>query len=360
MKINPRSLAASGHVVYGSISKPSVSAYSVASVRDVEHLKYKVATNSTIIRNLACLADMLGFAGCGETQSPYAGDCFAIARNPDGTYSVQAQYNSSDPYASGYWADQRLKITLSNFRVTINPSTFHYGTSVITRLTPIAYDWVYAANPSSTLSAISVELSSSHADTYAHETTVSLGESAEVGIESEAEVPLFAAGKQSTAFPFDATAGWKPTSTASTVIGTKWKYVVQVPARSKKLVTLMAHRSRAHIDYNGVARVAFDVAFHGFLRWGSNPRRPPPTNRPLVAVTFGSDRMSEIEAVFQQHGHSNQAHHAGRDWMNPYSYNHVRSAMDFFRRGITLPLSGSFTGVRGGTLFFTEGAAQPL
>ncbi len=34
--------------------------------------------------------------------------------------------------------------------------------------------------------------------------------------------------------------------------------------------------------------------------------------------------------------------------------------MSYFRRGITVPLSGEFSGVLGTTVFFTEGAEQPL
>jgi hypothetical protein len=120
MTANLRSLAASSAVVYGSASRPSGSAYHMSSFTGAEHLKYKVASSSTILRNLACLADMLGFAGAGGAQSRYIGGRFDVTRSADGTYAMQARYNASDPYASGYWADKRLGITLSNFRVTIS------------------------------------------------------------------------------------------------------------------------------------------------------------------------------------------------------------------------------------------------
>jgi hypothetical protein len=348
--------------VYGPISEGTGSPYSLGGTTDVENLKYKVASNPTVIKRLAYFANMLGFGLCGGTQSQYLGENFDVSRNADGSYSMQAHYNKNDPYAGGYWADKRLKITLSNFRITIDPATFKYGKPAISSLTPIALDTGLATNPNSTESTITVALNSSHTDSYAHETNVSFTQGIKVGIKNKAKVPLFGESEVTTEFSFSATEGWKNTSTTTNVVGTTWTYSAKVPARSKKLITLVGSRSKSDISYSAVARITFDVSFYGFLRWSGNARSDHPTNRPFVTAKFGTDSTSGLDVILDQYDHAYIANYSGWDWdwIKAIGNSYIGSTMGFFRRGITVPLTGKFKGVVGTNVSFMEGKAQPL
>lgn len=348
--------------VYGSISEPSGSPHALGSFTDVENLKYRVASDPTLIRNLAYFAHYLGFAWCGGTQSPYIGHNFDVFRNSDGSYSMNAHYNSNDPYADGDSAHKRLKIRLKNFRVTIDPSTFAYEDPVQTELTPIVLDEGYATNPSGTDSMISVALSSSHTETYSHETSVSLTLGVTVGITASASVPFGGGVEASTEFSFSTSQGWTSSTTTSEVVGTEWTYTAQVPAQSRKRITLLATRSKSDVSYTANAHVSFDIELEGFLRSSGNARSDHPTHRPTVTATFGSSNMPGFDAILDQYDHSHIPGYSGWDWdwIKAIGYPNMGYLMGYFRRGITVPLSGEFSGVMGTTVFFQESVEQPL
>lgn len=348
--------------VYGAILESGGAPYSIGPVVDLENLKYKVANDPTVIKNLARWANMLGFAWCGGTQTPYVGNNFDVSRNSDGSYAINAHYNSSDPYASGYWADQRLKMTISNFRLSIDPATFAYGSPTMTSLDPIAIDSGTAINPNDTEASIAVALNSNHTDSYAHETNVSFTEGVKLTIKSKAEVPFFGSSEVDTEFSFSATEGWKNTSTTTDVVGTTWTYTSKVPAHSKKLIQLMGLRTKSNVSYTAVATITFDVSFYGFLANGGNARSDHPTNRPFMTATFNSGDLSGIEAMLDLYDHSYVENLGNWDWhwikANANSY--LGSLVGFFRRGITVPLDGHFTGVVGTNATVSEGPVQPL
>jgi hypothetical protein len=347
--------------IHGEIFEPSGSAYPLGSIVDLEGLKFKAASDPTVIKNLASFADMLGFAWCGGTRANSAGEDFDVSRNSDGTYAVNAHYGSSDPFADGYMADQRLKMTISNFRIAIDPATFVYGAPTITSLTPISLDTALARNLSDTESTIGVSLSTSHTDTYSHETNVSFTEGVKIAIKNAAEVPFFGSSEVTTEFSFSSTQGWKDTNTTADVVGTTLTYQARVPAQSQKLITLVGSRTRSNISYTAVANVTFDVSFYGFLRYTGNANINHPTDRPFITQSFNSGGLSGLEAIVDLYDHSFIG--GGDwdwDWIKAFAGGSLGSTMAFFRHGISVPLDGKFTGVIGTNVTFTEGAVQPL
>lgn len=42
-------------------------------------------------------------------------------------YTINANYRDSDPYHDGYRSNERLKMTMSNFKILIDPDTIAYG-----------------------------------------------------------------------------------------------------------------------------------------------------------------------------------------------------------------------------------------
>lgn len=353
---------ASSIAVYRPISEPDGSPRDIGAITDVEELKFKVAHDPAVIKNLAYLAGMLGFAWCGGTRSPNAGEDFDVVRNSDGSYSMNAHYNSSDPYASGYMADRRLRMMISNFRIAIDPSTFVYGSPTITTFEPVRVSSGLARNPNDTESTISITLDSSHTNTYSHETNVSFTEGVKLSIKNKAEVPFLAGTELTTEFSFSATEGWKDTTTTIDIIADPIEYSTSVPPHSQKGVTMVGLRTRSNIHYTAVASVTFDVAFYGFLAFSGNARSDHPTNRPFVTATFNSAGRSGLEAILYMYDHSYIDDLEGWDWhwIKAAANGYLGSTIGFFRRGITVPLNGQFTGVLGTNVTFTEDPVQPL
>jgi len=345
------------------IPEPGGSPHAVGPVTDIEDLKFKVANDPAVIRNLAYFANMLGFAWCGGTQSPYIGENFDVSHNFDGSYAIKAHYGANEPYASGYMSDRRLQMRISNFRIAIDPATFVYGPPVISSIDQITLASGLARNPNDTESIVGVSLKGSHTDTFSHETNVAFTEGVKVSIKNKAEVPFLGGAEVTTEFSFSATEGWKDTSTTTAVLETGVSYESPVPPHSQKLITMVGLRTRSNVDYTATAYVTFDVSFYGFLAYTGNARSDHPTDRPFVTATFNSGLLSGLEAIVDLFDHSYiDDNLAGWDWhwIKATANGYIGSTMGFFRRGITVPLNGRFTGVLGTNATIEEGPVEPL
>jgi hypothetical protein len=340
---------------------PQSGGFQLAAAPDAESLKYALASNPTIINRLARLANDLGYAWCGGTATPYVGQDFHVYRDWNGNYVMQARYNEDDPYADGYWADKRLKITLSNFKLLIDPSTLTYGAPLTTSLEPIAVAQGYATNPNPTESTMTVTLIDQHTDSYTHTTSNSFTEGFKFSIKNKAEVPLFGSSELTTEFSFSATQGWSDSNTTTSVTGVTSAYAARVPPRSKKLITLMGFRTSSQVYYSGLAYLSFNITFDGFLRYSGNAHTSHPTDRPFHSVTFGNDTISGLQHILDQYDHRHIPNYSQWDWnwVNAFDAN-TPALMNFFRQGITAPLTGRFSGVRGTYSDFVEGPALPL
>ncbi len=186
----------------------------------------------------------------------------------------------------------------------IDPSTFTYGAPVLTELTPIVLDQAFVTNASQTPSMVSVALSSSHTETYSHETSVSLTQGITVGITASAGVPFFGEAQASTEFSFSASQGWSNSSTTEDVVGTELTYTAQVPPQSKKPITLLGTRSKSDGPYTARAHVSFDIELNGFLRPEGNARKDHPQDRPYITLKFGSNGVSGFDHILDWYDHA--------------------------------------------------------
>jgi hypothetical protein len=336
--------------------------YPITGVTNATDLEFKIASDARIIATLAFFADMLGFAWCGGTQSQYVGQGFDVSKGDGDSFIMQAHYDAADPYASGYQADKRLKITLSNFQFIVDPATFTYSTSQKTPLTPIIVAETNAVNMSNADAQVSVSLTDQHTDTYSHTTNVSFTEGIKVAIKNKAEVPLFGSSEVTTEFSFSSTQGWSDTTTRTDVIGVTQTYSTKVPAMSKKLVEMLAGRAQYDVNYSGHGYVAFNIQYDGFLRWSGNGRSDHPADRPSVTVKFGDDTRSGFDAIVDIYDHSNIPNYSSWDWdwIRAYGGVNLPDAMSLFRSGISAPLSGRFEGVKGISTYFQEGVTTAL
>ncbi|MDI1429552.1 RICIN domain-containing protein [Polyangium sorediatum] len=319
-------------------------------------LKHAVAHDPTVTYNLAMLAHMLGFAWAGGTQGTAVGQGFDVSPSGDG-YVLQARYNPSDPYASGYRSNERLKITLSDFGTTLDPATFVYGTPEITGTDVITGGTMTVVNSSSETATLSKALEYSLATTTSHAADVSFTESFSLAIENEAKIPFFGESTVTTEFGFESSQSYnEATSTTETVTQTD-SYTGPIPPHTTMLISLKVNRTTSQIRYTAYAGVTFTVSFTGFLRTSNNARIDHPTGRPTVTVTFGNKAAgkSGFEDIVDQYDHRQIPGSSSWDWdWAAITYGAaMRDVMRFNRGSISTTTSGKFTQVKGISTNFT-------
>ncbi|EPX62627.1 hypothetical protein D187_008815 [Cystobacter fuscus DSM 2262] len=340
--------------------------YPIAGTVDDDDLKWRIASDPLIIEKLAKFAYALGFAYCNGTRDPVTGRDFEVYRAWDGSYVMKAHYDKNDPWLYPYHkADDRLKITLSNFRTIIDPSTFSYGAQSITSVEqPFILSSQVAENRGSTESTMTVGMSDSHTDSYAHTTSSKIGAGLKVTVKSKAKIPFLIESEVSTELSINGEQGWSDMTTNTTVVGTTINYQMKVPAMSRKRLELLAYRTKSDINYNARALIAFTIKFEGHLRSGAlgNAHVNHPTDEAPFSVTFGNDSLSGFGDILDKYDHRYIGGYSDWDWF--WMQNNfgplLDEALPFFRGGVVAPLNGKFSNVAGGTTFIREYPAQLL
>ncbi|APR88314.1 Alpha-glucosidase [Minicystis rosea] len=324
------------------------------------YLKQSVANDPTVIRNLATVAHMMGFAWAGGTQTPYLGQGFDPAvLDTDGNYTIQAHYDANDPYAAGYRAGERLKIKLSNFRTVIDGSKFNYSNPLITSLEPSVMSQYVAKNHNNFTTNMSTTFSYTLSTAKSHTTTHGVSESLKLSVKKTTPP----GGLEFAAeFTVTGTHQWQDSTinTESDLLSNT--YSSPVPALSQQEIDLMVLKTQSSIDYTTAAYVAFDITFTGFLRAGENARTDHPTDRPTVSLTFGNDDFSGIEDIYKHYTDRGIVGNSTYDWSwAAITYGTLmRDTMRFCKGDIGVPVSGRFVQVKG-TNAYAEGlATQPL
>ena len=71
----------------------------------------------------------MGFAWAGGTASKFVGEDLEVTRLTDDSYSINARYNSDDPYTDGFRADERLEMTITDIEFVSDGSDLRLKTS---------------------------------------------------------------------------------------------------------------------------------------------------------------------------------------------------------------------------------------
>lgn len=352
--------------------------YQIKDYKDMSDLVYKVASDPTVIRNLASFAHMLGIGWCGGTQSGRVGEGFDINRIFGGkkgrghvgewiaklgdSYTVQAHYDRNDPHAGGYWADKRLEMMLTNFRFLIDPDGVVYGKPRISNLEPSTISYVTAVNRSDKEETVSKSFTYQLSDTISHTTSFSFKEGTKVGIATKVggqagfKIPFLAEGKgnveveTSAEFSFEATQGWSnATSTTHSKSDTQ-QYTAVVPPRSKRTIKLIVATTESEVEYTADISIDFVLILEGFLKWGGNARKDHPKNRPRVNLWFGEvDERSAFEDILDKYDHRHIPNYSDWDWdwMSSQHGPWIDTVMQSFRGGVGAATAGKFTRVQG-------------
>lgn len=292
--------------------------------KDEEDLKYKIFSDPEFIKSYATLAHKLGFGWCGGTKSQYVGEDFSVMKQGD-DYTIKANYNSNDPYASGYWADKRLSMKVSNIRFYMNPETLQMGKGKVTETKEMAAGSFNLDNHDRTstdkvTSGITYQIATmgSHATTYKFTEALGLKQS----FKQKVTVPLFAETESTTEFSFNFTAeqGWTDTESTTKTTTLSTSYTGDVPPQSRRPVQLIALTNKSEVPYSADIYVEYTLTLSGFMRWGGNARTDHPTNRPWEDFTLGKVDgngnivKSAAEDLFDQFDHKDIPGYSKWDW----------------------------------------------
>jgi hypothetical protein len=335
---------------------------------DAENLRFAVATDKELIKNLVRFADMLGFARCNVEKATYLGLStedtilardFRVSKGSGDSYVIRLGY-SGDCDASN---DRRMTFTLKNFRFVVDPETFVYDAEQETALTPIVVAETTALNASDTASNVTVSLTDEHTDSLTHTTETSITAGIDVSLSATAKIPFFAEVNQTTTFSLSSTVGWTNTTSSTDVTGVTVAYTAQVPARSRKLIQMLASRTQYDVDYTGLGKVKFDLDIAGIFD-AENGQKSHPNSEKRLVLSFGDGSESAFEEILDLYDHAHIPNYSEWDWQWIRSYAHdgdrFRTVIGTFRGGVVVPLQGTFRFVTGIATNFQEGPAVPL
>ncbi len=332
--------------------------------QDAASLKYSIISDSEFHKPLAYLAHFLGYGWCGGTGSQYVGEDFSIHQDHSSQYTLQARYNSNDPYAGGYRDHDRLKMTLSNIRFVTNPGDLELGEPQVYNRVPIKTVTFVVTNEGDTTDTKVATVTYNETQSWSKEDNFSFTET--IGITNSYEFDLKVMGtKTEIKAEFSATQGWSETHGESETISQSAQYRAEMPPRSKREITITFFKQTADIPYNSNMYMDYHLTYENFLRWGGNARQDHPTNRPWEVYTFGGrNNLSAAEDVLDQYLHQEINGYTQWDWpwmKSEFGDSSIRWALgNVTKRRFGAPMTGKFKTVDASQYDVNAGPAVPL
>ena len=327
-----------------------------------EDLKARIINSPEFITNHALFAHYLGFGWCGGTASQYVGEDFDFRKEGD-NYVLQARYNPNDPYSDGFWADKRLKMTISNVSFYIAPDTIKTGEEKITQLDPELVQSFVAINRGNTEDKASTTFSYNKSTTVGHSTNFSFQESLNIKHTLKLDV-LFLSGSLEYSYGLTAGQSWSDSTSETESTSTSTSYDTTVPAKSKKTIKLMSFKTQSDVPYTANIYMDYDITFSGFLRWGGNARTDHPTDRPFVNVTFGAGDLTAPEEIERIYTNRSIPGYSQWDfaWMeNEFGAGNVKSLVTALaKQPLGATIDGKFTCIDGTHVQVIADEAIPL
>lgn len=333
-------------------------------LQDAASLKYAIISDPEFHEPLAYLAHFLGYGWCAGTGKRSVGEDFSIHQDSGSQYTLQARYNSNDPYADGYRAHDRLKMQLKNIRFVTNPGDLELGEPQVYNREPTKTVTYLIKNEGNTTDIQVATLAYNETESWSKEDNFSFTET--IGISSKFEADLLIASAEGEVkAEFSATQGWKETHGESNTVSQTEQYRAEMPPRTQREITITFFKQTADIPYHSRMFMEYDLEFENFLRWGGNARTDHPTNRPWEVYTFGGrNNLNASEDVLDQYLHQKIDGYSQWDWAwmkNEFGANSIRWALgNVSKRKFGAPMTGKFTTVDAGQYEIVAGPAVPL
>lgn len=332
--------------------------------QDAASLKHSIVSDSAFHKPLAYLAHFLGYGWCGGTGSQYVGEDFSVYRDNSSQYTLQARYNSNDPYADGYRANERLKMQVKNIRFVTNPADLELGEPQVYDRVPIKTVTYEIRNEGDTTDTKVATLTYDETESWSKEENYSFSET--IGITNTYEFDLgVMGGKTEINAEFSATQGWSETNGETNTVSQSAQYRAEMPPRTKREITITFFKQTADIPYTSQMYMDYDVTFENFLRWSGNARVDHPTNRPWEVYTFGErNGFNAAEDTLDQYLHRDINGYSQWDWdwmINEFGAGSIQWTLgNVSKRKYGAPMNGKFTAVDASQYNITAGPAVPL
>lgn len=292
-----------------------------------EGLIKSVVTDKTFIKNHAELADAMGYVYTSGSDDYLPGEgAYTVNYLGDGRYGVKFNYDKSDRYAQGKWADQRFEMIFSNFKVNIDGNTLSFGEPRITKLEPSAVfvDIVENQDPEATVTkhpkfVYTTESTWERTDEY------TFGQS--LGIENKYAFNAGFMGTETTfSLNLDFTQGWSTSKGSSESKQYEEVLDVELKPLHKSVVKFLATKEEADLPYSADVYVTYDVTFKGLLGEENLHNAPPETINTDEDYFAARQPISDVvvETTFGGNGKS-----AAQDLLDQYLYGHIQGFSDW-------------------------------
>ncbi len=276
----------------------------------LEELKYKIFSSELFIKKWASVADMLGYAWCGGTNTTVVGEDFSIEKKGN-DYYIKANYDANDPYAEGYRCNERLVMKISNIKLTFDPDSITLGEQSVEKLEPILVASTSAINHTNQKATIAKEIEYTVGQTTSSSTSNTTSHSIEIG--SSFQVSVKGVGTEhSFAYGFTNEYSWGEQKDKSEESKVKDIYTADVEANSTLPIHALLYKSIAKVPYQAIAKIDYSITLTNFLRYEGNAYKGSPTDRPRISYTFGNDKLSAPEDLYDKFKHRNISGYS--DW----------------------------------------------
>ncbi|MCD3351871.1 aerolysin family beta-barrel pore-forming toxin [Clostridium botulinum D/C] len=290
----------------------------IFAYEDNEDLKAKIIQDPNFTRNWAAIAHSLGFGWCGGTAKPEIGEDFEFRRaEEDGkpVYYLSSRYNSNDPYAEGYRANERLVMKITNTRFIIDESSIKLGKPKVRKISPLSSQSADVVNPNKTDSKLSGGFTYTTSKTISKTDNFKFGEKIGVKTSFKVGIPFLADNKIETNFEISAEQGWSQTNSNVETKQATTAYMSTVAPKTKKTIFLDVLGKQSDVPYEAKIYMEYDIEFTGFLRYTGNARKDHPTDRPTISFKLGGKNgMSAVEHLRDLYKHKNINGYSNWDW----------------------------------------------
>jgi hypothetical protein len=266
-------------------SIPKLPPIGIEAGDELDVLYAMINNHKEFVVPLSVLAHNLGYAWVAGNHGVHVGEDMTVQQMGD-AWVIQG---NNDGDCDGHRCGEKTKITIDNFKYTLNPGEFKHGEVLETEQELIDTISATAINKTDDKQVVEVEMHAEVVTTWSKDAEYGLNE--QVTTSNTFNWPLV--GSTDFAVNINADQSWKNTHGGQKKEDVKYLAKVTVPAHSAVPVRLQLFRSSISYPYSIGVNISYDATFEGFLRWSGNAWHTHPDDRPHWKHTFTIGRKSD-------------------------------------------------------------------
>jgi len=316
----------------------------------------KIANNSELQRNLATLAHYLGYGWCGKKDGN-VGENMKVFRDDNGNkFIITSDKNDGEK------GDTPLRITLSNFRMRIEPGKINFKTPTVEKLESPEYISTskFVNNSNGNVDA-SAQITKQKWVQKMHQFQWGFTESLKIGQDIKVGLPL-AESTLKYEFTFGSDQHWTDSETTNDTTAFSDTVKATVGSNSQKKINVITTPQKYSVDYDTDAQILFDVDFNGFFRYGGNARNYHPKDRPVDHFTFTGSSFGYIDGICDMYENSEKQEQPYWDmkWFKENTDGQAENIIKSACKPIMVHLDGTFVGIDGTDVHIEVGEDEPI